>query len=127
MSTTDHTTGPCTIVPVTLLYEGDDLDDIEATDAVIISDKLESVDVGGGGALHGVYLRITGPDLIAAADGLRRLADRIIDAVLDARQDKADAERHDCWCGVRLEADETTCGARACDRNHADDMAGLIP
>lgn len=112
------------MVPVTLLYESDDLDDIEATNAVIISDNLESIDVGGGGVLHGMYLRVTGSDLVAAAGGLHRLADRIIDAVIDARQDAVDAARHQCpGCLVMLDPDENTCGDRRCEREWARDSA----
>lgn len=100
----------------------DELATAEATDAVI--GEVETVDVG---PFNGHYFRISAADLVIAVDDARRVLTEIEAAVLDARQDKADAERHDCWCGVRLEADETTCGAKACDRNHADDMAGLIP
>lgn len=104
-------------VPVALIYEGDDLDDIEATDAVIISDKLESVDIGGGGALHGVYLRVTGPDLVAAADALHRLADRITETVLDARQAKIEAARVPCaWCRTLIDPEDECCGSSSCVR-----------
>lgn len=105
--------------PVTLLGP-DDLDHLDVADATVVSDRLEQVDVGGGGVLHGVYLRLSGPDLVAAADALHRLADRIIDAVLDARQDRMEAQRHECpGCRTLLEPDETTCGRRACEREWA--------
>lgn len=121
-----HLTQPPTIVPVTFVYPGgEDIADIEATDAVILSEHLEQIDVGGAGPLHGVYLRLSAPDLVAVAEELRRLSDRIIDAVLDARQDRLDAQRHVCpGCPTMLEPDEVTCGDRRCEAEHARDCAG---
>lgn len=119
---------PITIVPVTLTYEGgEDFSDLDVADAICISDTLEQVDIGGG-LLGTRYLRFSGPDLVAAIDALRRVLDRAQDAVLDARQARIDAERQECpGCRTLIEPDENTCGAAACEREWALDMAGLVP
>lgn len=118
-----------TIVPLTLIYEGgEDISDMEATDPVIVSDTLEQIDIGGAGPLHGTYLRVSAPDLVVAFDALRRLIDQAEAAVLDARQDRMDEQRHECpGCPILLEPDEETCGSSRCNQLLALDMAGLIP
>lgn len=122
-----HTFRPPTIVPVAL-DTADELAGLEAVDTVIVSDTCEQIDIGGAGPLADVYLRLTSPDPLVTLDGLRRLIDRAEAAVLDARQDRADAERHECpGCPVLLEPDEDTCGSARCDQVLALDMAGLIP
>lgn len=124
MSTTVEAT---TTIPVRLRWpDGEDITDLDVADAVIVG-ELEQVDIGGAGVLTGTYLRVTGPDLVVAAEALRRLADRIIDAVLDARQERIEAEQHECYCGARLDPDEITCGALRCQREWRDDRQGLIP
>ena len=127
MSTTTEAT--TTTIPVTLIWPaGEDIADLDVADAVVVSDRLEQVDIGGGGVLHGRYLRFSGEDLVVAAEELRRLADRIIDAVLDARQARMDAQRHECpGCPTLIDPDENTCGAASCERIWAMDCAGLIP
>lgn len=128
MAITELAIQPPTIHPVTLIYEGgEDILNIEVTDAVIVSDTLEQVDIGGGGVLHGTYLRLSGPDLVVAAEELRRLADRIEACVLDARQEKIDAERHACWCGTRLDPEELDCGAPRCRHLTIQDANGMVP
>lgn len=104
---------PITTVP--LRFGADDIDNLDIADPTIVSDTLEHVDIGGAGPLFGRYLRVEADDLVEVADALRRLADRIIVAVIDARDEKLDAERHDCFCGVRLEPDEVTCGSAVCN------------
>lgn len=97
---------------------GEDFADMEATDAEVFDDGTEQVDVGGGGLLPMAYLRFRGENLVAAADALKRLADQIIDAVMDARQEKLDAERRCCpYClVVKIEPDEDYCGSIDCGR-----------
>ncbi len=126
-----HQPGQCpeanavTLIPVTFIWpNGEDITDMEATDVVLIGDKVEQIDIGGGGVLGvGTYLRVTAPDLVVAADALKRLADEIIHAVIDARQDRLDAEAHNCHCGVRLEADEEDCGSQLCRRRSAQERS----
>jgi hypothetical protein len=89
-------------------------------------DTLERVAVGGGVVLHGRYLRFVGTDLVAAAEELRRLADRVIDAVMQARYDHEDAKRLECpGCRTLIPPDMNTCGAPHCEREWAMDCAGL--
>lgn len=118
------TTHPATTYhPVTLIYPGgEDISDMEATDCVIVSETLEQIDIGGAGPLHRAYVRLSAPDLVVALTALKNLCDDAINAVLDARQDRAEAERHDCLCGVRLEADELTCRQPACNRRYLQEM-----
>jgi len=95
-------------IPLPVSAEG--VDALEAVDANIKNDN-ETVDVGPFGT---TYLRLTGTDLVAFADALRLLSDRIIDTVMEARQERVDAERHRCECGALLDADEDDCGAARC-------------
>lgn len=116
-------TPPIATIPVSLIYPSDDIDDVQLPATVIVSDALEAIDLTGG-VLHGRVLQVTGPDLVAAADALRRLADRITTAVIDARDARADADRHDCiGCAARLEPDELICGADRCERLYGQDLA----
>lgn len=122
------TTAPATTVPITLIWPcGEDIADMEITDALIINDTLEQIDIGGRGVLQGVYLRISGPDLVCAFEELRRKCDEAIHQIMDARQDRLDAERHHCWCNTLLEPDEVDCGAQACRHYTAQDAQGLVP
>src|SRR5688500_18676151 len=74
MAVTDTATSTPTRHLVTLIYEGgEDISDMEVCDPVSITDTLEQVHVGGGGVLHGAYLRLSGPDLVVAAQELHRL------------------------------------------------------
>lgn len=118
------TTDAITYHPVTLIYPGgEDISDMEATDCVIVSEELEQIDIGGAGPLHNAYLRLSAPDLVVALTAIKTLCSDAIDAVLDARQDRAEAERHDCSCGVRLEADELHCGSPACVRRFMQELS----
>ena len=123
------TTAEATTTTVPLIWpSGEDIRDLDVADAIVVTDRMEQVDIGGAGILHGRYLRFSGEDLVVAAEELRRLADRIIDAVLDARQVRADAQRHECpGCPTLIDPDENTCGTARCERVWADDCAGLIP
>lgn len=114
----EHTTRKPSDLPVHL--DADVIDHLEATNCVIVADTTERIEVG---PFDGRYLIVQAPDLVAAADALRRLADRIIDVALDARTEKLEADRHNCLCGARLEADECTCGAARCEREYALDAA----
>jgi hypothetical protein len=111
---------------VRLRFGCDDIDDLDIADPEIVSDVLERLDIGGAGPLHGRYWRVEAPDLVEVATALHRLADRIVDAILNARQDKLDAERHDCWCGTRLDPDEITCGAARCNQAERYDRDGRL-
>jgi hypothetical protein len=104
-------------------FDGALIEVLEATNAVI-GDNVESVEVG---PIAGRSLVLTAPDLLVSFDAVKRLIDQAEVAVMDARQDRADAERHECYCGVRLEADELTCGSSRCEREFAMDASGLIP
>lgn len=110
----------------TVLLGADDIDLLDIADPEVLSDNLERVDIGGTGLLRGCYLRIESPDLVLVAEALHRLADRIMNAAFDAREEKLEAERHDCWCGTRLEADEITCGAARCDQAERLDRDGWL-
>lgn len=66
-------------------------------------------------------------DPMVVADYLRRIAEQIETATVDARQAQVDAEQNECWCGVRLEEGQEDCGARLCRGWTADDLAGRIP
>lgn len=101
---------------VPFIFGGVDLDDLDIADPEVVSRELERIDIGHAGPLFGRYLRVQAPDLVEWAVGLHRLADRVITAICDARDEALDAERHDCWCGTRLEPDEVTCGASRCER-----------
>lgn len=113
-------TGPCI---VELAITGDEIADMEAIDCVLHGQDLEHVDVGPIAALGGAYLRVTSPDLVVAADELRSLGHRIADTVLEARQDALDAERHVCFCGVRLDPDVDTCGDLICARRYFQELS----
>lgn len=120
------TTDAITYHPVTLIYPGgEDISDMEATDCVLVSETLEQIDIGGGGVLHNTYLRLSAPDLVVALTAIKDLCSDAIDVVLDARQDRADLDRHDCpgGCLTRLEADEVTCGKDACERRYLMDAS----
>lgn len=94
-------------------------DNLEATDATILTEDHESVDVGPFTSPLGFdyYKRLTGSDLVAWVDACRRVLTEIEAVVLDARQDKADAERSTCpWCSTLIEADEDFCGSATCAR-----------
>lgn len=98
------------------------LADVEVTD-VELGQAHESIDVGQPG---GVYLRVCAPDLVVGVDEMRRLLDRIEEAVLDARHDAMMAARHVCpGCPTLIDPDEPTCGAPACNAELAMDCAGL--
>lgn len=99
------------------------VDQLEAINAVV-GDKTETIEIG---PFFGRYLTVTAEDLMVRAEQVIDLMRQVQDAVLDARQERLDAERHDCWCGTRLEADEVTCGADRCQRTEAQDRMGLIP
>lgn len=92
-----------------------DVDACEATDCEI-TERLERIDIGGAGPLADTYLRIEATDLVAWAGSVTDLMLKVIDAVLDRRQELAEAERHDCFCGTRLDPEEITCGSMACNR-----------
>lgn len=101
---------------------------LEAADATIERDA-ETVAVGPFGDV--TYYRVSAPDLVVAVDEARRLLDEIEAAVLDARQDKIDAERHQCaFCSTLIDGDMETCGHSVCDRRLAAeryyDALGLI-
>lgn len=91
----------------------------EAVDVELHGETSESIDVG---PFDGTYYRLNAPDLVVAVDAARALLDQIEAAVLDARQERMDAERHDCSCGVRLEIDEPTCGSAICGRRYAQEL-----
>jgi hypothetical protein len=125
MGTTEPVT-TTTILETRTRTDVADFTDVDVADAVVLSDTLEQVDVGGGGVLHGRYLRFTGTDLVAAAEELKRLADRVIDAVMQARYDHEDAKRRECpGCRTLIPPDMNTCGAVECEREWARDCAGL--
>jgi hypothetical protein len=105
-----------TEIPVRLIFGAHDIDELDVFDSEVLSDTCERVSIGGAGPLFGRYLRVETNDLVDVAQALHRLADRIMDTTFDAREEKLEAERHDCYCGTRLEADEVTCGATLCDR-----------
>ena len=77
------------------------------------------------GPISGVYYRLAGADLLVVADDMHRIADLIIEAVLDQRQRKLDAERARChWCGAGpLAEGEDHCGAGRCRKRYDDDVA----
>jgi hypothetical protein len=109
--TTEATTKPPTIVALPLSGE---LARLEAVDVTLIGDVLESIDIGPNGD---TYYRVTARNL---------LHDLAEEAVLDARQERLDAERHVCpGCPTLLEPDEDTCGAARCNAEWAMDCAGL--
>ena len=110
---------PPQIIEVPLIFGAYEIDGLDIEDVTIASDSCERIDLGGSGALLGSTLRVEANDLVAVADALRRLADRISTATFDARDEKLDAERHDCFCRVRLERDEVTCGSAVCDAKAA--------
>jgi hypothetical protein len=110
-----------TLVPLPV---PDELATSEATDVTLLGEAVETVDVG---PFAGCYFRVVAVDLVVAVDQARRLLDEIERVVLDARQDRADAERHRCYCDLPLEVDELTCGASRCQREWALDRQGLIP
>lgn len=110
----DH---PPIIVPLAIFPAT--LDVLEAVD-VDLTEHHETVDVG---PIDGRYLRFMAPDLLVAVDQARRVLGLIEDAVLDARQEAMEAERHDCPCGTRLEADEISCGSPRCDHLVAQEMS----
>jgi hypothetical protein len=115
-------TTPTILVPLT---RPEDFSDVDVADPAVHG-AWEQVDVGGGGVLHGRYLRFTGTDLVAAAEELKRLADRVIDAVMVARHEHADAQRLECpGCRTLIPPDLNTCGAPHCEREWAMDCAGL--
>lgn len=89
----------------------DELATAEATDVTLIGEAMETVDVG---PFDGAYIRLCATDLVVAVDQARRLLDQIEEAVLDARQERTEAEQHECYCGVRLDPEEACCGARSC-------------
>lgn len=111
-----------TTIPVSFPFNEDDLADLEITDYEA-GEGVERISVGHAGPLFGKYLIGEAPDLVLVAEGLRRLADRLIDAVLDGRQELLEEQRHDCYCGTTLEADEVTCGATRCDRSYVQDLS----
>lgn len=113
---------PVTILPLAV---PDALATAEAVDVTLIGDAMETVDVG---PFNGVYFRVAADDLVVAVDQARRVLDELEAAVLDARQDRMEAQRHECpGCPTRLDPDEVTCGAAYCNRIYAQDCAGLIP
>lgn len=97
---------------------------LEAVDAEVGS-RYESIDVGPfvDATSDAIYLRLRSDDLVRFADDLHRLADQIIDGMLDARQAKMDAERHECpGCRTRIAPDEIACGSPRCERIAAQEM-----
>lgn len=123
------TTDALQIIPVSLTFGRHDIDELDVCNPEIVSDTCERIEVGHAGPLFGRYLRIEANDLVDVAGALHRLADRITHATFDARDEKLEAERHDCYCGTRLERDEITCGAepcnqRACAEAWADEHSG---
>lgn len=69
------------------------------------------------------YLRIRCADNVVLAAKLRRLADDLQDATFDERERKIEAERHDCFCGTRLDPGDDTCGRSACVRQFEAEVA----
>jgi hypothetical protein len=118
--TTEATTKPPTIVALPLSGE---LARLEAVDVTLIGDVLESIDIGPNGD---TYYRVTARNLLHEIAMARCLLDLAEEAVLDARQERLDAERHVCpGCPTLLEPDEDTCGAARCNAEWAMDCAGL--
>ena len=114
-----------TILTLPLVDGPDDLDRIEAVDAQIRR-HVEYVDIGPLPNTANTYLRVAAGDLFACAEALRRLADRIIDTVADARMDALDAELVACpSCPTLIGPDDHTCGSPGCQRLCALDSEGL--
>lgn len=90
----------------------------DVCDVELIGQTTEEITV----IIGGYELRLRSTDLVAAVAGLDDLKHAVTMAVLDARQEQAEAERHNCDCGTRLEADEITCGAPACNRRLRDEQ-----
>lgn len=107
------------IIPVSLIFGALDIDDLDVCNPEIASATCERIDIGHAGPLFGRYLRVEANDLVEVAHALHSLADRISSVIFDARDEKLEAERHDCFCGTRLEPDESTCGAETCNRRAA--------
>lgn len=97
-------------------FDADLLAGLEATNAT--TGNHETVEIG---PLFGRYLVLSAPDLLASLDELKRLIDKAEAAVLDARQDQADAARHACDCGTLIDPDEDHCGSIRCARRLADE------
>lgn len=117
-----------TVTPVTLLHDdGADITDMEAVDAVVLSDRVEQIDIGGGGILGSGYLRVTGPDLVATFQALKALCDDAIEALDDARAERRARLRRPCWCGDLVDPDEVDCGAGPCRDISRLDWKGLVP
>lgn len=122
LTTEATTTGAPRIVPLPISAL---LACLEAVDVTLIGDALETVDVG---PIDGTYYRVSARNLLHEIAVARCLLDNAEEAVLDARQERAEAERHVCpGCPTMLEPDENTCGSARCEREWAMDCAGLIP
>lgn len=95
---------------------------------VEVGDCFEAAEIGPYAGNR--YTRIRARDLLLYAYEQRRLADDLITAVLDERDRKAEADRHDCICGVRLDPDDAHCGAERCrrhvEREAAYESLGLL-
>jgi hypothetical protein len=93
---------------------------LEAVD-VETGERHEHVDIGPYG---GTYLRVCVEDLLVWTDEVRALLGRIDDVVLEAREEKALLDSHECpGCRTRLAPDDPTCGSMRCNRILAQEMA----
>jgi hypothetical protein len=115
-------TQPTTTTTLDLIESLTGLAATEVTNAEA-GEKHETVEVG---PIAGTYLRLRAPDILVAVKNLEDLLDRVADAVMDARHDKMMAERRRCpGCPALIDPDEQTCGDPRCDRELAQDTAGL--
>lgn len=112
--------GDVPVAQVLLPLEIGDPDQLEATNAEV-GDRYEAIELGP--YVGNRYLRLRGTDLVVFFDRLREVADDAICALIEERERKAEAERHDCFCGTRLDPDDETCGRDACVRERSAEIA----
>lgn len=119
--------GDLPIAQVVIPFQVTDIDGLEVTN-VECGKRHEAFELGPD--YRNQYVRICSPDNAALAAKLRALADDLLDATMDERERQAEAERHDCFCGVRLDPDDDTCGSVIClrkaDAERYYDSLGLI-
>lgn len=113
-------TGDLTLAPVLVPIEVGDVDALEVTNAEV-GERYEAIELGP--FVGNRYLRLRSDDLLVFFDRLRRVADDGITQVMDERERRAEAERHTCYCGTRLDPADETCGRERCARERAAEAA----